>query len=352
VRIVERVRVTGFTHRRHADQLWITGVLTDSPYPSLSSIPADLVVDATGRGTKTPKWLSELGLPPPVELRVDANCNYATRHYRAPAEAKSWWWRTLLIDQRPPDHARGCAIFTVEGECWIVTAIGTNGDFAPSDEAGWLNFLKSLRSPVAHDLVRRAEPLGDIVQSRTTVNRWKRMHEYDAKLGGLLLFGDAVCGFNPSYGQGITASLLAARALAEMMPVHAGPIDHAFLRRYYEAQAGFLKAGWTLSTNMDFRWPTTTGKRPMFYPLVRKAAALLERIAVHDPELLRALIPLADFGASPWSVMGPSLCARIVRGLARHVIARPALAAEVDLFSSATNASASEPRSFSDDAFI
>ncbi len=341
VRIVEQIKVTGLTHRRADGHVWITGVLTDSRDPGLADIPADLVVDATGRGTKTPKWLTELGLPQPRELRVDAHCNYATRHYRAPAEAKSWWWKTLLIDQRPPDHARGCAIFTVERECWIVTAIGTNGDFAPTDEAGWLAFLKSLRAPVAHDLVQRAEPLSEIVQSRTTVNRWKLMHEYEAPLGGLLLFGDAVCGFNPSYGQGITASLLAARTLSELMPAHRGPIDRAFLRRYYQAQASFLKAGWALSTNMDFRWPNAAGERPTLYPVMRKAARLLERIAVHDPQLLRAIIPLADFGASPWSVLSPSLCARIMRGFARDVIARPGLAAEINLFSPAHGADSS-----------
>lgn len=331
VRIHEGVKATGLVHERVAGEVWVRGVLTSANDPRLWEIRADLTVDATGRGTKTPKWLLGMGLPAPRELRVDAKCNYATRHYRAPAEAKSWWWKTLLIDQCPPTRARGCAIFTVEKERWIVTAIGTNGDLAPTDEAGWLAYIESMRSPVVSRLLQRAEPLGEVVQSRTTVNWWKRMHEYDAPLNGLLLFGDAVCGFNPSYGQGITASALAARVLAEALRSHVGPIDRGFLQRHYQAQAAFLRDGWALSTAMDFRWPAAEGRRPLLYPLTRALARLLEQIVVHDPELMRAVVPLADFGASPWSIVTPAFLRRLMTGAAKHVMAAPHLEQEIDL---------------------
>ena len=331
VRIHDGVKATGLVHEKVASDVWVRGVLTSANDPRLWEIRAELTVDATGRGTKIPKWLVGMGLPAPREIRVDAKCNYATRHYRAPREAKSWWWKTLLIDQCPPAQARGCAIFTVEQERWIVTAIGTNGDLAPTDEAGWLAFIESLRSPVVSELLLRAEPLSDVVQSRTTVNWWKRMHEYEASLHGLLLFGDAVCGFNPSYGQGITASALAARALADALRGHEGPIDRRFLRRHYQAQAAFLRDGWALSTAMDFRWPAAEGVRPLLYPLTRSAARLLEQVVVHDPDLLRAMIPLADFGANPWSIVTPDLLYRLTRGVVKHVVAPAKLEATIDL---------------------
>lgn len=332
VRIVEGVRTTDLLHERRGDEVWITGIRTDAEDPALRELRGDVVVDSTGRGTKTPKWLAQIGLPEPVEIRVDSKCNYATRHYQAPPEAKNWWWRALLIDNAPPNFARACNILTVEGERWIVTAIGSNGDYAPNDEEGWLNFVKSLRSPVAYEVLRKAEPLSDIVQNRTTVNWWKLMHRYDAPLNGLLLFGDAVCGFNPSYGQGMTASALAARSLADELKVHSGPFDRRFLKRYYKAQAAFLSEGWALSTMMDFRWPKTVGKRPMFYELQRWATNLLEQVAVHDREMMRKLIPLADFGAKRWSVMTPDFLARAAFGVLRHLVARRALPSEVELY--------------------
>jgi 2-polyprenyl-6-methoxyphenol hydroxylase-like FAD-dependent oxidoreductase len=332
VRIVDSVRVTELVHERRGDQAWVTGVRTDAKDPALKELSADLVVDSTGRGTKAPKWLAQMGLPEPVEIRVDSKCNYATRHYRAPAEAKHWWWRALLIDNDPPTFARACSIFTVEKERWIVTAIGSNGDYAPTDEAGWLAYVKSMRSPVAYELLSRAEPLTEVVQNRTTVNWWKLMHRYDAPLNGLLLFGDAVCGFNPSYGQGMTASALAGQSLGALLAQDAGAIDRRFLSRYYRSQADFLAEGWALSTTMDFRWPKTEGKRPLLYGVTRWATKLLEQIAIHDVHMVRRLLPLADFGAKRWSVLTPDFLARCLVGLARHLVARPTLPASIDLF--------------------
>jgi 2-polyprenyl-6-methoxyphenol hydroxylase-like FAD-dependent oxidoreductase len=180
--------------------------------------------------------------------------------------------------------------------------------------------------------VERAEPLTEVVQNRTTVNWWKRMHEYKAPLNGLMLFGDAVCGYNPSYGQGMTASALAAQALGKALNAHEGPIDRHFLLRYYKAQAEFLEEGWVLSTTMDFRWPKTEGKRPLFYPVTRWVARLMEQIVIHDPNMVRTVIPLADFGAKRWSIVTPGFVARLLRGLVRHLVNRPTLAADVDLF--------------------
>ncbi|MFT3926550.1 MAG: hypothetical protein QM778_28655 [Myxococcales bacterium] len=331
VHVVQGARVVEFLHERRWNELWVLGVRTEGAIEGSQNLLADVVVDATGRGTKTPKWLASVGLPAPEELRVDAHCNYATRHYRAPAHAENLWWRSLIIDQVPPDQPRGCVIFGVEDRRWIVTAIGTDGDYAPGDEAGWLAFLKSLRSPLAYELVRRATPLSEISQSRTTVNRWKQMHRYEGHLNGLLLFGDAVCGFNPSYGQGITASALAASSLARALARTGEPFNRHFLRRYYRAQAAFLGDAWALSTSLDFRWRNTEGAPPRFHAFTGALTGLAEQVILHDPQLMRAAIPLADFGASRWSLMTPSFTARFLRGLWRHALERPVLEQEIDL---------------------
>ncbi len=334
VAFLEGVRVGELTFNRQGDAVTVTGVRTDAQDPTQREIAADLVVDATGRGTKTYKWLLQVGLPAPEEVRVDSKCNYATRHYRAPAEAKDWWWKALLIDSVPPEHTRAVSILSVEGGRWIVTAIGINHDYAPTDEEGWLAFVKSVRSPLAYEVLRKAEPLTDVVQSRTTVNIWRKMHAYRGNLSGLLLMGDCVCGFNPSYGQGMTASALAAEDLDRMLSKHRGPIDAAFLRRYYKAQARFLEEGWAYSTTLDLRWPRTEGVRPALFGAQLWATNLLEQVAIHDPAMLRRIIPLLDFGANRYSILTPDFMARALFGLVRHVFARPTLpgASEIDVF--------------------
>ena len=113
---------------------------------------------------------------------------------------------------------------------------------------------------------------------------------------------------------------------------HAGAIDRHFLRRYYKAQAEFLEEGWVLSTTMDFRWPKTEGKRPPFYEVTRFVARLMEQIIIHDRNMVRTVIPLADFGAKRRSIVTPSFVARFMWGLLRHIVKRPQLKAEIDLF--------------------
>jgi 2-polyprenyl-6-methoxyphenol hydroxylase-like FAD-dependent oxidoreductase len=341
VRFVDDTRVTELLSQQRAGGSWVTGVRTDASDESLRELHADFVVDATGRGTKTWKWLKELGLPAPEELRVDAKVNYATRHYRAPAESSRWWWKCLLVDNHPPQFRRAGAILNVENGRWLVTASGVNGDFAPTDEAGWLAFLKGLRSPVLYEVLQRATPISDVIQNRTTINVWKQVHKWPAQLGGLLLFGDTICTFNPAYGQGMTSSALAAQVLDAALRGDAGPPDARFLHAYYRAQSKFLEEGWAYSTTLDLRWPKTEGSRPFYFRAVCELSYLLERVAIHDPNMLRKLIPLVDFGVSRYGVLTPDFLSRGAIGLAKRLLARPSLPGprEIDLFASADHLS-------------
>lgn len=332
VRILEGTRMVEPISDRRADGVWVTGIRTDNP--AEPTLEAELVIDATGRGTKSWKWVQELGLDKPRERKVDAKVNYATRHYQAPPEAANWWWKCLLIDNSPPTFGRGGAILNVENGRWLVTLSGFNGDYAPSDEAGWLAYMKSLRSPVLHEIVQRATPLTDVIQSRTTVNQWKQMHQWDAPLHGFLFYGDTICTFNPAYGQGMTSSALAAQLLGEQLAAHAGPLDKSFLRGFYSKQASYLEEGWAYSTTLDLRWPKAEGKRPFYYSALAKVAYLIERVAIHDPAMLRTLIPLVDFGAKKWVLLAPDFIARGVSGVVKRFTARPSLPGprDIDLF--------------------
>lgn len=330
VRLLHGTRVLGPIFERRGSAVWVTGVRTEDA-SGAADLAGDVVVDCTGRGSKVTQWLRTMGLPLPTERRVDPKSNYASRHYRAPPEAGRWWWKALIVLASPPRHPRAGTILTVEGGRWIVTAVGTNGDYAPTDERGWLDYLASLRSSALVDLVRRAEPLTDIVQNRSTANVWRLMHLYDGSLNGLLLFGDAVCGFNPSYGQGLTAAALAAKALDGTLAERRGQFDRHFLRAYYREQSDFLDQGWTFSTSQDFRWENTVGDRPPLQGVADRVLGFVERVVVHDSALMRRALPLLDFGGRRRSLLAPEFVGRALRGLAREAIAPPRLPWEIDL---------------------
>jgi 2-polyprenyl-6-methoxyphenol hydroxylase-like FAD-dependent oxidoreductase len=123
-----------------------------------AELAAELVVVADGRNSRLPEWLTALGHEAPEETVVNSFQGYASRLYRPPAEFASDW-KALYIQQAPPGDPRGGLISPVEGGRWLVSLVGGDGDYPPTDDAGFLAFARSLRSPELYEAIARAEPL-------------------------------------------------------------------------------------------------------------------------------------------------------------------------------------------------
>src|SRR5579883_954151 len=228
-------------------------------------LAADLVVDASGRGSHTPRWLEALGYEPPAETRINSFLAYASRYYAPPGGFQADW-KGLFFNAKPPSIPRGGALFPVEGERWLVTLAGIGGDAPPLDEAGYLAFARRLRSPIMYEVIRRARPLSPIVGYRRTENqlrhyeRPRRWHER------LLVSGDAVCAFNPIYGQGMTVAAVDALALHRCLRAQERRQPDGDLtgvaRRFQQAVAESSATPWLMATGEDLRYPTTEGARP------------------------------------------------------------------------------------------
>jgi hypothetical protein len=136
---------------------------------SSGALLGDLVVDASGRNSRTPQWLADLGFPAPAESIVDAQWGYASRLYRRPAitDAK---WKAVLSMPKPPDHFTIGIMQPVEDWQWLVTLAGVNGRHPPVDEDGFLEFARGLRTPLIYEAIRYAEPLTPIYGYRHTAN--------------------------------------------------------------------------------------------------------------------------------------------------------------------------------------
>src|SRR5690606_28176700 len=102
------------------------------------TIPADLVVDASGRGSAASKWLSGLGYEAAPEEKVTIRVCYGTRIYRRrPGDLNGAKWLAVVAE---PHERRGAIVMPMEDDRWIITAAGMAGLAVPDDEAGFMAF--------------------------------------------------------------------------------------------------------------------------------------------------------------------------------------------------------------------
>lgn len=206
-------QATGFTTTEGGHR--VTGVkLKDG-----RTLEADLVVDAAGRASKSPKWIEEIGFDAPEESFVRSFLGYATVYGQLPEDA--WPGDIKSIAAPPfPGTTRGAFVVPQENGLVGIMAAGQSRDYPPTDTTGFTEFLRTAISPVLGEMWERMEPETEIRATKTSHNRLVRWHELERRPQGFLAIGDAVAAFNPVYGQGITTASLQAKALRQALNDH------------------------------------------------------------------------------------------------------------------------------------
>jgi 2-polyprenyl-6-methoxyphenol hydroxylase-like FAD-dependent oxidoreductase len=280
---------------------------------------ADLVVDASGRGSKLPEWLGELGFAAPEESMVDSFLGYATRIFKIPAGFGARW-KAVYIQNAPPVQPRGGIMFPIEGNRWVLTLIGGGGDYPPTDEEGFRDFATTLRSPLLADVLAVAEPVSPIWGYRRTGNRW-RHYEKLTMPGRLLAIGDSLCAFNPAYGQGMTVAAKEVEVLAGIL-AGCGSADDlpTALRGAQRAIAARVKGPWMLATGSDLRYPTAVGaQQTRTDRLVNKYLDRVLAAVADDPVVSGAFLRVLNMIDDPQALFSPRLMPRVLLGRRRPV---------------------------------
>ena len=278
-------------------------------------LDADLVVDASGRGSRTPAWLQSLGYLAPEEQTVKVGITYATRLYRRKPEHLAGQLGTLIAAS--PQNPRGGVMLAQENQQWIVTLLGYFDHKPPTDEPGFIEFARALNAPDIYRTIQEAEPLGDIIPATMPASQ-RRYYEHLALTRfpeGLLVIGDAICSFNPIYGQGMTVAALEAQKLRDCLA--AGTKELA--RRFFKQAGEVVDIPWQIAVGNDLRIPDVEGKRTTRIRFINWYMSKLHVAARHDPVVSMAFHKVANLLAPPPSVLHPLIALRVLRGNLRPV---------------------------------
>jgi 2-polyprenyl-6-methoxyphenol hydroxylase-like FAD-dependent oxidoreductase len=269
-------------------------------------IDGDLVVDATGRGTRTPRWLVELGYPAVEEELVSMDLTYTTCDFAAPLPFDPIGRNIAIIPVATPEMPRG-AVFARLPDRYAVSLTGILGDRPPTDLDGFLSYARSLPVPDIYKAIRDAEPLGDPVSFRFPASIRRHYERLRRFPDGLLVLGDAACVFNPVYGQGMTVAAIEATVLGRHL-AQGTPEP----RRYLRDLARAIDAPWDMSAGADLGFPGVGGRRTL---KVRAANAYIPRLqaaAVTDGRLSRAFLRVAGLVDPPQALLRPHIAARVL----------------------------------------
>ncbi len=281
----------------------VTGVTLDDG----TTVEAALVADCTGRGSRSDRWLQALGCAAPEVTEVVVGVGYATRLVKRTAgdlpHAKA-----IFVLPDPPDETRAGLVLPIEGDRWIVSLGGWHGDFPP-DGSAYADHARRLPTPQVAALLDRAEPLTEVHVHRLASNRRRHFEDLAEVPAGYVALGDAVCSFNPVYGQGMTCGILEAAELGQRLR-GGGELD---VRAFYVWAADLLKVPWRFAAGADFRWPQTRGERPKGGKLLGRYTARLQRATARDPEVRRVFTSVQHMLTPPSALFTPRIAWRVLR---------------------------------------
>lgn len=274
------------------------------------TVSADLVVDASGRGSSSPAWLENFGYPRPEEERIEIGIGYTTRVYRRhPADLGGKL--AIVVAGSGPNWRNGTILFQSEDR-WIVSIGGYFGDVAPDDAGLFAAYAGSLPTSGIHDIVAHAEPLSDFVSYRYPANLRRRYERLTRFPGGYLVFGDALCSFNPVYGQGMTVAAQEATLLQACL--RDGDADADLARRFFAAAKVAIDTPWDIAVGNDLRHPQVQGPRSPKVRFINWYIGRLHLAARHDAVLANAFLKVANLEAPPTRLLSPAVAMRVIRG--------------------------------------
>ncbi len=277
----------------------------------VTELPADLVVDATGRGARTPVMLERLGYSRPAEEKVTVHLKYSSQQLRMAPDALR---EMGLVISPVPGRPTGLALAQCESDTWILTAFGMAGNDPPDTFTGMCDFVEPFTPAHVMAALRSATPLAATAQHRYPSSRWYRYDRMRRLPDGLVAVGDAVCSFNPIYAQGMTVAALEALVLRDCLAKGTNDLPG----RFFRASAKPIRQAWQMAAGGDLSLPEIEGTPPLSTRLLNPYLDRILTAAESDVSVLEQFIRVAWLVDPPTRLMRPAMIARAMAAKRRR----------------------------------
>jgi 2-polyprenyl-6-methoxyphenol hydroxylase-like FAD-dependent oxidoreductase len=274
---------------------------------------ADLVIDASGTGELTLATLKAIGHPAAPETTIGVDLGYSSAIFDVPTGAQREWRGVMHLPDAPRTSRSGL-MMPVEGNRWMLALGGRYEEHPPGDEAGFREFAASLRTPTIARAIDAARMVSDVERFRFPASRLRHFERLESFPGGLLPIGDAICRFNPVFGQGISVATLEGHALGQVLAASAataGGLEGAS-RAFFQKVAEIVDTPWALAVVPDFLFPRTTGERPADLETSLRFGAALTRATARHADIHKLVAEIQHLLRPRRALMDPPVLERIM----------------------------------------
>jgi 2-polyprenyl-6-methoxyphenol hydroxylase-like FAD-dependent oxidoreductase len=251
------------------------------------TLKSDLVMDASGNGSLTVEFLKSTGRRPPEETSIGVSIRYASAIFERSHIQNDY--KVVLSFPNAPEQVRAGLILPTENNTNQVILAGKGEDIPPIDGNEFLSYARQLPTLTICNAIENAKRLTEITPFSFPESRWRHFGQVPDFPRGLLPIGDAICRFNPIYGQGMTVASQEANMLFDLLQTLDGdPL--AMLAPTFLTKAETLLADpWAMSAVPDFIYPETIGERPGDLEDRLNFQSASGRLAVRDVEIYELL---------------------------------------------------------------
>jgi 2-polyprenyl-6-methoxyphenol hydroxylase-like FAD-dependent oxidoreductase len=285
-----------------------------------TTLAADLVVDASGRHSRAPRWLAAHGYEEPTETVIDSGIGYATRYYELDPSLQPTW-RGISIYT----FTYGAGMLSLEQGRWICTVTSLDNEALPTDEAAFLSAIRSLSEPHIYEALKHAQPISPVYGYRRTENRWRHYERLSRQPDNFLVLGDAVCALNPTYGQGMTSAALGALTLDRCLRQQRKRQRHGhrsgLAARFQRQLARTLRAPWLMATSVDAAAARSTTDAGLMSRLAHAYIHQMYLMTRKNSRVALARYRVMHLVAPPSSLLYPSVAVPVLGNWLRGMVA-------------------------------